>query len=73
MADTTTCVDRGCSQPARMAISTHRPTRDKIYSRVFWDDRTAPASALRYCRAHGVQTLVDLADVLTEADPAVMG
>jgi hypothetical protein len=62
----------GCSQPSRMAISTHRPNRTKIYSRVFYDDRTAPASALRYCRLHGVQILGELADVLTEEDPPVV-
>lgn len=62
------CGSKGCERPARMAISTTRPNRGSIFSRVFFDDRTAPASARPYCHVHGVETIVQLCAILLDVD-----
>lgn len=68
--DKTTCSLSGCEAEARMAISTKRPRRAKIVTTVWWDDRTAPKAAQRYCRHHGGGLLADLARMLTHPDAA---
>lgn len=62
------CGTSGCKRPARMAISTSRPSRENVWSRVWYDDRTAPASASRYCRTHGIEVLTQLAQALVDED-----
>lgn len=53
-----------CGDASRMAIRTTRPNRDTLKSTVYWDDRTAPKSATRYCASHGEQCLIELTRVL---------
>lgn len=59
-----------------MAIRTTRPTRGDLRHTAYCDDRTAPKTTLRYCRACGSRLLADLivatvdGDALLEADPA---
>lgn len=65
-----TCSLPYCDREARMAINTNRPTRDTLYSTVYYDDRDpkAPKKAVRYCKKHGAQTIADLVDTLVEDD-----
>ena len=62
------CHASGCDKPARMAIITNRPTREDLYSKVFYDNRDpkVPKKALHYCKKHGVATIAELAAVLTD-------
>ena len=65
------CFVDGCKRPPRLAIETKRPARGTMYSRIYYDDRTAPKNAVRYCRMHGIRTSTELALVLTHADEEV--
>ena len=51
-----------------MAISTARPTRAGLKSTFFYDDREAPKTASRYCKAHGMELAADLVNTLVEVD-----
>jgi hypothetical protein len=53
------------ARPARVAIVTVRTER-AIITKVYWDDRTAPAKASRYCKIHGVSTLLALGETLID-------
>lgn len=66
--DKTKCCASGCARAARMAIRTTRPTRAKLTTTVWWDDRTAPVQAARYCRVHGAALLADFSLVLVAPD-----
>lgn len=67
------CMTKGCENEARMAIYTTRPTRQNMYSTVWWDDRTAPKKAARYCRSCGQHLLSQLTEVLTHEDEPAKG
>ena len=62
------CNSHDCGQPARMAIRTTRPSRDRITTQVYWDNRTAPRTAEQLCRAHGGATLLALVTTLVHED-----
>lgn len=66
--DKTKCSTSGCDQAARMAIRTTLAPRAKMTTTVWWDDRTAPKIAPRYCRNHGGLLLAGLVPVLVDAD-----
>jgi hypothetical protein len=51
-----------------MALRTTRPSRDDLRTVVFYDDRTAPRTALRYCAEHGLKTIKALLNVLVDAN-----
>lgn len=74
-ADTCTSPVGGskCGQPARCAIRTTRPRRDDLRITYFSDNRTAPRSAQRYCRKHGIELLAGLAHATTDMDQAEEG
>lgn len=62
------CSDAGCGKEARMALRTTRPTRDDLRTVIFYDDRTAPSTALRYCADHGLKVVEQLMSVLVDGD-----
>jgi hypothetical protein len=62
----TACSTKGCGKPARCAIKTARPKREKMYSVIHYDERTAPKSALPYCKPCAVALLKDLCDTLID-------
>lgn len=64
------CSARGCTKDARMAILTSRPTRDDLYSKVFYDDRDpmVPKKAQRYCKKCGIETITELSNTLVHSD-----
>jgi hypothetical protein len=64
------CQHRDCTREARAAVKTARPTRENVWTRVWWDDRVEPVprSAERLCKQHLTETLVGLANVLTDND-----
>lgn len=65
------CQARDCTRPARMAVRTARPTRGNLNSTVYYDDRTAPRTAPRYCRACGLAVVSALvSDLVAEDAPA---
>lgn len=63
------CTTQDCPRPAVMAISTTRSNKT-IFSRVFYVEADAPASASRYCHECGVTTIVQLCSVLAAPDAA---
>lgn len=71
-----TCQANGCNRPARCALHTRRPTRDKLTTTIYYDDRTAPKAAVRYCKEHGRETahgLMQIVDNDEEASSAAVG
>lgn len=68
MSDTTTCETKGCEREARMAIDTSRPSRDVLKSVLYFDNRSAPRKAARYCKTCGAALAQDLVNALTDAD-----
>jgi len=68
MADTTTCEERGCDKPARLAIRTTRPTRANLKSTIYYDERVAPKTASRYCNEHGTHLAAELVRTLADGD-----
>lgn len=62
------CSESGCTRDARMALRTTRPTREDLRTVVFYDDRTAPRTALPYCAEHGLKTVEALLGVLVASD-----
>ena len=63
-----TCSSEGCTRPARAAVRTMRPTRPDLHSTVFYDNRSAPKTALPYCRACTVELMISLCRTLIDAD-----
>jgi hypothetical protein len=59
-----TCNYQGCDKEARVALRTTRPTRSDLKTTVYWDNRTAPATAEELCAKHAVEVLGELAAVL---------
>lgn len=68
VSDPARCTATGCDRPARLAVRTTRPSRDDLRTTIYYDDRTAPRTAQRYCRQHGGETLAALVITLTDAD-----
>ena len=62
------CSAFGCTKTARMAVALSRPSRERMYATVDFDDREAPKKAIRYCRQHGGEVVLDLIATLTEQD-----
>lgn len=70
------CSSEGCTREARMSIRTIRPEagslrrmgRDRIYTVVDYDDRTAPDIAPKYCKQCGLDILLGIAQVLVNRD-----
>lgn len=54
------CQAKGCERPARCAIDTRRPTREKLMTTIYYDNRSAPKKAVRYCKQHGSETATGL-------------
>jgi hypothetical protein len=69
------CAHGDCTNEARMAILTARPTRDNLYSKVWYDDRDSkiPKKAERLCKKHGIATIAELANVLVSDDTDTLG
>ena len=56
-----------CGEPARVTIKTRRNSRTReMTTQVWWDERTGPKDATRYCKLHGERTLSQLAGVLID-------
>lgn len=62
------CQGRGCNNESRMAVSTKRPTRGRMYSIVDYDDRTAPKGSMRYCFACGLDTVENMIRTFVSSD-----
>lgn len=62
------CSDSGCTRPARMAFRTTRPSRNDLRTTVFYDDRSAPSTAQRYCRKHGLALITDVIRTVVAED-----
>jgi hypothetical protein len=69
------CAHGDCTNEARMAIMTSRPSRDNLYSKVWYDDRDEkiPKKAEKLCKEHGIQTLTELSKVLVSDDVDTLG
>lgn len=63
------CSMGGCRRAARMAVTTLNP-RDahQVWSKVYFDDRDAPASSFRYCKTHGREMVTQLVNTLVNDD-----
>lgn len=64
----TRCAVAGCPNQARIAIRTTWPTRADVRSTVYYDDRLAPKTATRYCRACGAELAASLVNTLADID-----
>lgn len=66
----TPCSTTGCTNQARGAIKTWRPTRDNVTTQVWWDDRAVivPKSADKMCGKHILATLAQIGSVLLDED-----
>ena len=62
------CVADECGSGARMAVRTLRQTRADLHTTVYYDDRSAPKAAMPYCKAHGIQLVIELAETLVSND-----
>jgi len=65
------CFTEKCLRPARAAISTRRgggAKRGEMSSTLHYDNRTAPKSATRYCRACAIELMISLGRVLINED-----
>jgi hypothetical protein len=51
-----------------LAIRTQRPTRENLYSAVYYDDRSAPKTATRYCKTHGLALMADMIATMVDGD-----
>jgi len=49
-----------------------RPTRPDLHSTVFYDNRSAPKTALPYCRACTVELMISLCRTLIDADEELL-
>lgn len=68
MSEAAKCSRKGCLRDARMGVRTSRPSAEKLTSTVFYDNRTAPKTALLYCKAHGLDVVRDLVGALVDGD-----
>lgn len=66
--DPTQCATEGCRREPRCAVRTTRPGRGDMRVTLHADDRTAPASATRYCQRCARSLLADLVTALVAAD-----
>lgn len=62
------CSEPRCDRDARMAVGTARPSREDLRVTAYADDRTAPKTATRYCKEHGIATTRELLIVVVDAD-----
>lgn len=62
------CAASDCDREARCAILTKRPNRESVVSSIYFDDRTAPRSALPYCKAHGTEIINGSISLLVDND-----
>lgn len=62
------CSEGGCTKDARLALRTTRPTREDLRTTIFYDDRSAPNTAMRYCAEHGLKVVQELLSVLVDVD-----
>lgn len=63
------CSASGCVNQARCAVSTTRTARSKLKTTLYYDDRAAPKSASRYCKACAVALLPALCTLVDEDAP----
>lgn len=63
-----TCSQGACTRQARLAVTTSRPSRGTIWTKVWWDNRTAPPTADRFCKKHGIELLKSLTETLCDMD-----
>ena len=64
------CKWQGCNREPRMAVSVERPTRGVLKMITYYDDRTAPKKAGRYCKEHGIEFLSESCVVMVGPDEA---
>jgi hypothetical protein len=65
------CSYPDCENQARLAIRTTRPHRRELKSVVWYDDRTAPKTASRYCRKHAIHLATELIFSMSHEDAPV--
>jgi hypothetical protein len=58
--ETTECRTEGCTAPPTMALRTTRPQRGDLRTTIYFDERTAPKTATRYCTPCGAALAADL-------------
>lgn len=58
--ETANCKTEGCNRPATVALRTTRPTRGDLRTTIYFDERTAPKAATRYCTPHGAGLAAEL-------------
>lgn len=68
MSDTTSCEEWACKREARMAIRTIRNQRNELKVTVWFDNRTAPKIAGRYCKLHGETLMTGLVKSIVAPD-----
>jgi hypothetical protein len=60
------CAVGGCKKEARCAIRTRRATRPNLMTTIYYDDRVAPKTALRYCRTCAIRLMRDMIITLVD-------
>lgn len=63
-----TCQWQNCERDPRMAVSVDRPNRGNLKMTTYFDDRSAPARAQRFCKQHGIEFQAESCTVLVEGD-----
>lgn len=58
------CAGKDCPNQARCAIQTTRPTRPNLKTTLYYDDREAPKSVPRYCKACAIKLLPALCAII---------
>lgn len=66
--DDVECSSTACTKPARMALRTYRPTRDRMITTVDFDNRSAVRGSKPYCKACGLHIVAGLVDMLVDMD-----
>lgn len=51
-----------------MALRTERSPRDVLKTTVYYDNRSAPKTATRYCKAHGAEIMAGMISFATDGD-----
>lgn len=62
------CQSRGCLNQARVAIATKRPNRERMYSTIDYDDRTAPKTFSRYCKKCAIDIMTGIIRSVVDDD-----
>lgn len=62
------CSTKDCTNQARGAVKTQRPSRAVVKTTIWWDERTAPSTAEVLCLEHLLRTITVIGPVLCHTD-----